>query len=859
MPTDRDDTVRILLVEDDEAVRRAEESSLSNEGFEVVPVDNGRSALDRLDQNGEFDIVLLDLDLQSEPDGLEVCRTIKRHPKLAHIPIMFVTGQTSPHIVAKAFEEGGDEFIAKPFKLEELLVRVRVLARKGREERWLIERARKLAEKVAERDDELDDLRRFAQDIVSSLPSSLLVIDAEGSILYVNAPILQSLQAEHKDVIGHKLSEFVRPECMNGLFGRVLDEANKTGRPARLRRIAAFFKGRPDRFSDVAVTAIEYAGMRQVLIVVEDVTEQARADAAVALERAKLDEIVNAMNAALCLIDPDRNIVWTNRTFDLWFGDTYGQPGRQAFCDKLRGDETWMEPVFGKAMLRRVAWNVFTAHGQRRYFANIIAPIKTEPDQPVTQALVLTLDVTEQETRVEQLSLLQKLSQFLQHTLDAQRLNHLILFCVTAGHALGFNRSFLFRHNRADGTLDAELAIGPTSHDEAHRIWAELSDRGYTLEEHLMKADDFPDRETIPLYQHVRNLKYSLDDSAEIIVRAAKEQRPQVVTDATHDTRVTEAFRHAFGCHEFVAAPMVVEDTTVGVILADNLFSGRAITDEHVRLLSLFAGQAALAIANADTFAELQMRMSQLRSAQDQIVHSEKLAAVGKMAAHVAHEIRNPLSTIGGFARSILKRVDNAERVERNSKVIVEEVTRLESLLKGVMDFSRPQAPILKPGQLNALVEKALNTHVEILKGKEIQATIHLDPELPVIMFDENQILQALQNLIRNSVEAMTNGGTLSLATEAAGDKIELSVRDSGIGIPPELQKRLFNPFVTSKPEGTGLGLAVTKKIVDDHGGQILCHSTMGEGTTFVIELPLQPPENLRSVLATAPEDERPL
>lgn len=829
---------RILIVEDDEGVRASEEKLLSQSGFEPSAVADGPAALELL-ENESFDLVVLDLDLKDGIDGLEVCRRIKGRPQLAWVPIMFVTGHVSSEVVTKVFEAGGDEFLSKPYKPDELIVRARLLIRKGREERWLIERARTLAEKIAERDDELDDLRRFAQDIVGSLPSALLVLDAERNILFANAPLLDAVQAERRDVLGKKLSAFVKPQSLDGPLGRALDAAAQTGQPSRLRRMRDFLVVRSDRVSDLTVTAIDYAGVRQVLVVMEDVTDQARADEAVARERGKLNDIVNAMNAALCLIDAGHNILWKNRTFGLWFGDTFGQPGLPAFLSKLEREKSWMDAVFARGNVEQMAWSTFTVHGHRRHFLNILAPIKPAPGRPVDQALVLTQDVTESETRVEQLSLLRELSEHLQQTLDAERLNHVILLCVTAGHALGFNRAFLFKRNKDEGILEAQMAVGPGSREEAFRIWGEISSHGHTLHDLLRKLEKPPPKESMPLFPLIKDLKYAIEDSTEIVPLTALEKKPQVIFDAAHDPRVSDHFRRTFGCQEFVAVPMIAKGSVVGVLLADNLYSGRALTDDHVKLLTLFASQAAMAIENADTYAELQMRMSQLRSAQDQIVHSEKLAAVGKMATHVAHEIRNPLSTIGGFARAILKRPDKADRVTRNANVIVEEATRLENMLKGVMDFSRPALPVLKQIDLNAVAEKAVRNHEELFRSQRIVADLDLDRSLPELALDEGQLLQVLQNLIRNAVDSMGQGGALVVKTERQGDHAVLSVTDTGSGIPSDVQDRVFSPFITTKPEGTGLGLAVTKKIVDDHGGRIDFKSKQGSGTTFFIHLPL--------------------
>ena len=847
MPETEAKAPRLLLVESDDATAEAESQALVGGGFEIVRVRDGQEAL-RIISNGHdrFDLALANLDNLGQ-SGLDFCRSLKDDPSLNWMPVMFSTKTVTRDTVERVFEAGADEFVGWPCQPAEILVRAKALLRKGQEERWLVERARKLAEKIAERDDELDDLRRFAQDIVSSLSSILLVVDSNQTILFANAPFLSAAHAERRNVVGHKLGEHfdvgAAESAPNGGLMRAIDMALANGQPSRLRRLSSLLRAHPERMTDVTVTAIDFGGMRQVLMVVEDVTEQATAEAEVTQERAKLHDVVNAMNAALCLIDRDCKIHWQNRTFGLWFGDAFGQPGLQAFLNQMKNDPDWIEQVFGRGTVMHRDWTVFTPTGQRAHYSNIIARIKSVGGE-VPQALVLTQDVTEQETRVEQLSLLRELSQILQGTLEAERLYHVILLCVTTGHALGFNRAFLFTRNRSSGTLDAQMAVGPASREDAFRIWSELSAQGRGLHELLRDLTQLPKKESMPLFPLIRNLRYSLDDSSEIVVRTALEKKEQVVTDAHHDPRVTQRFRQIFGSAEFVSVPLIVKGAVVGVILSDNLYSGRGIKDEHVKLMMLFASQAALAIENAETYADLQKSLERLRQAQNQLVQGEKLATVGKMAAHVAHEIRNPLSTIGGFCKTILRRPDNVERVKKSASIIAEETTRLENLLKGVMDFSRPSAPVLKQSDLNAVVEKAFGTQVEYLAARNIQASLDLDRSIPEIFFDENQVMQILHNLIRNAAESMQQGGTLNLKTGRADDHVVLSISDTGTGIPSEILDRLFDPFFTTKPDGTGLGLAVSKKIIEDHGGKIEVQSTVGKGTTFILSFPPTPPSN---------------
>ncbi len=827
---------RVFVVERDADARGRIETSLAAEGFKVEATAPDAGAFDRLKAE-PFDIAVLDLKSPVDPKCIEICRRIKGDPDLSWLPVMAILAGDGKDEIARAFEAGADEFVGTPFSSGELSVRAKVLVRKGREERWLMERARRLAQKVAERDDELDDLRRFAQDIVSSLSSALLVLDAEWTILFANDAFLKAVGKDRREVAGRNLADLLAPQALKGPLGDALNAAVIAGRPGEIRRAAGLFAA-AERICDARVTPIEYGGVRQILLALDDVTEQARAEEEVARERAKLNDIVNAMNASLCLIGSDRRILWQNRTFGIWFGDSYGQPGLAAFRAQIDSAGNPVEEVLRTGKVLRQNWSVFTPTGQRRFFSNILAPIRDQKGNPF-QVLSLTQDVTDQETRIEQLNLLRELSIVLQGTLEQDKLFRVILICATAGHALGFNRAFLFTRNRQKNTLDGRMAVGPSSREEAFRIWAELSTKTRSLHDLLRNVESSP-MDGGPLHRMVRELSYPMEDPSEIVPRTALEKKAQLVIDAESDPRVTERFRRLFGTNSFVSVPMVAKGTVVGVLLADNLYSGRPITDEHVKLLTLFAGQAGLAIENAETYAELQLRLQELKRAQDALVHSEKLATVGKMAAHVAHEIRNPLATIGGFARTMMRKPSNTERVARNAKIITEEVARLENILRAVMDFSRPASPNLKPTDLNAAIEHVCRVQNENLLGKNIRLFVDLDRSLPEIMIDETQISQVLINLIQNAMDSMPAGGELSVSSRRREEMAEVSVKDTGVGIPPEVMDKIFSPFFTTKQNGTGLGLAVSKKIIDDHGGRMNLYSEIGKGTEFVILLPLR-------------------
>lgn len=229
---------------------------------------------------------------------------------------------------------------------------------------------------------------------------------------------------------------------------------------------------------------------------------------------------------------------------------------------------------------------------------------------------------------------------------------------------------------------------------------------------------------------------------------------------------------------------------------------------------------------------------------EERLLQSERLAVIGRMAAKVAHEIRNPLSSISLNAELLQDEISDgtdARTAESKSLLdaIVSEVDRLALLTEEYLQFSRlPESRFHKDDVGEVLADVAGFVAVQ-LEEKGIHLYCHIQPNLPKFFFDRHQIRRALLNLVRNAEEAMPDGGMIKLAATLSDDTVTLIVEDSGVGIAPEDLPHIFEPFFTTKDFGTGLGLALTQQIVLEHGGSMSCDSREGVGTTFVITLPL--------------------
>lgn len=244
-----------------------------------------------------------------------------------------------------------------------------------------------------------------------------------------------------------------------------------------------------------------------------------------------------------------------------------------------------------------------------------------------------------------------------------------------------------------------------------------------------------------------------------------------------------------------------------------------------------------------ENVAALRQLHQELQDAQQQLIQSEKLASMGQLAAGVAHEINNPLGSILLYADMMLKEAPKGSQAADDLQMIVREAIRCKHIVGDLLNFARQNQVLAQDTDLNALIRAVVDELKEYPAFAQVEFCLHLDPELPIIQADPNQLRQVFVNLMVNSAEAMPDGGRLELSTRRQGaDQVAMAVSDTGCGIPEENLGKLFLPFFTTKPigKGTGLGLAIVYGIVKMHRGQIQVHSQVGAGTTFTITLPVR-------------------
>ncbi len=400
----------------------------------------------------------------------------------------------------------------------------------------------------------------------------------------------------------------------------------------------------------------------------------------------------------------------------------------------------------------------------------------------------------------------------LMETLDIDEILRLVLEGVTKN--IGFDRARLYLVNEKKNILECKMAVGV----------GEGKVKGVTL---------------------------PLDPKESIVARSIFEKKPFVIPDASQDSRVNPALKEKFNLHSLVAIPLLAKERALGAIAADHVEPGKNVTGETLESVMTFAQQAGLAIHNAFMYQELktfsqqmeekiQKTTADLRKAEAQLIRSEKLAALGQLAAGIAHEIRNPLTSINILIHSLAESFTSETPHREDLGVVEEEIHRINEIIDQFLRFAKPAPPLFEETDVLPIFEETL----QLLRPQMERQRISVQKKfqsLPPVIIDREQMKQVILNLLMNAIQAMPMGGRLELSGQLSGDLhwIQFSIKDSGIGIPPEDMDKLFDPFFSTKEGGVGLGLSIAHRIIDQHHGKIEVESTSGKETLFTLWLPI--------------------
>jgi PAS domain S-box-containing protein len=282
-------------------------------------------------------------------------------------------------------------------------------------------------------------------------------------------------------------------------------------------------------------------------------------------------------------------------------------------------------------------------------------------------------------------------------------------------------------------------------------------------------------------------------------------------------------------------------------MMMETLFHAKGISYSELKLkkgeeiLWLIAGTSLLTDGEGKKIGALMVfqDITEIKALEEKLRRSDRLAALGSLSAGLAHEIRNPLSAIKTFVQLLPKKSDNSSFMEKFHITVPREVDRINQLVEDLLELTRTRKRTLVSLDVNHLMTQVIDLHGEEMKKRKVALEDHLDRTIPQIQGDPEQIYRALSNLVINSIQAMPTGGLLSISSRHENSKapvIKIIILDTGIGMDETTSQNLFSPFFTTKDKGVGLGMALTRKIVEDHNGTIEVSSEKGKGSTFVLK-----------------------
>lgn len=445
------------------------------------------------------------------------------------------------------------------------------------------------------------------------------------------------------------------------------------------------------------------------------------------------------------------------------------------------------------------------------------------------------------------LSILLKVGELMQETFDIEVLLHIILTCVTKGEGFGFNRAMilLIKNKKIYG----KMGVGPFNQEEAQEIWKYMNENHQDLMETLNELASHKKVPTGKFNDYVKTIEFEEEAMKKSILKEALEENKILhIREGINRHLLPSEFMCALGASEFVVVPLISKGKCLGLIVADNIFTRRMIESIHFELIKIFSFQVSKVIEGVTAKKELEKEKSQLEKTiirlnkiQGSLIQAEKMAIVGKLLIKMAHELRNPLTVIGGYAHVLNKEV--TQKSKEKTHIIIKEVERLEELLTEMLEFSKNTKVKYQYENIEKILNRQLFRLTLELQAKEIMIEKHYE-KTPKVKLDKEKIAQVFFNIIKNAIAFSEQKGKIKLKIANKEERVHIEIEDEGKGIKNEEKEKVFQAFFSSRPRGIGLGLSIAYDIVKRHSGEIYVKGGRS-GACFVIVLPLERNEQI--------------
>jgi len=853
---------RVLVIDDDPEIHRILRLQLSTIGYEVASANDGQQGLDLL-ETGRFHVVILDLMLPGI-SGMEVLQRIRERE--FDVEVIVLTAYASLESAVEALRLGAYDYITKPFAAEV----VRSAVERAMEKQQLALRLSTiydLSQRLALMED-VEQVARIMLDAVRHLMGfgvcNLWLVDEQRGDLYRlmacgppddgggDVPYRLLLDGERgitvaaarsgelvyvADVGDDPRYVAIGPACRSELAiplkvgGRVIGVLNVESMEAD-----AF---RPDDIRLLSTLASQAAVAIQNAMLHEEARRRAAELAAIIkagqtiVSTLNLNEVVERVLAeARTILEAEgvSVLMYDDETDELVFTASVGLASDVLVGIRMPSDTG----IAGWVLKTKKAALVQDTQSDPRFYDRIDDLTGLSTRSLLAVPLVCkgkTIGVLEAVNREEE--------PFDEHDLD-------LLSALASSAAIAIENARLHEETvrrlaesrvlqevtlAASSTLDFDQVLTRTIqaiHDTLqvdYLVFALPDESGDFLRVHSSLIGFVPPSD--------KYLRLPMDGSA--CGRVYTSGRPELVEDLAGTSHY---FEETPGVRSILVVPVQLEGRTIAVLGVGST-SPAAFDREDLRMFEAIAAQLGIVMENARLYEAEREQRRLVEQSRAQLVQSEKLAATGRLAASLAHEINNPLQAIHNSLQLMLTFPLEPDEQREYLQMASEEVERLMRLVARMLDFARRPRKGMKPTSLNDVIEKVLTLCSKYLQHHRVTLRRDLAPDLPPVLANADELSQVFLNLILNAVDAMPEGGTLRVSSRLMGDgRLEVTFSDTGHGIPPEHLDRIFEPFFTTKENGSGLGLTVSHSVIERHGGEISVRTLEGEGTTFTVRLP---------------------
>lgn len=430
-----------------------------------------------------------------------------------------------------------------------------------------------------------------------------------------------------------------------------------------------------------------------------------------------------------------------------------------------------------------------------------------------------------------QLTLLETIWKRLVYSQDIDYILHIYLTGLTAGIFLGFSRAFILFFDKEKNLFYGKKGIGPFDQNEAEKIWKQLEKTDIPVERFFEngKRDEIKNSK---FNKEVENIEIYLEQISEddYLKRIVNENKIFIIYNVENEKNLPSQIKKLLYPSDLLVGPLFSERGLIGVIFADNAFHRNPINEEIINFFTLITFQVSISIENV-------LKFNEIKKIHQKLIQMERLSAIGKFSLFIAHEIKNPILTIGGFSKQITE-TDDVEKIKRNASIVYKEMIRLEKVLNNILSFSNLPKPVYEDVYVCEIVKEIVEIFENEIKKKNLEINLLLQENIK-IKADPIQLREVIFNIFNNAIEN-TDYGKIEVKCEIDGDYLKIIISDTGKGIPEEELPYITKPFYSKKPQGIGLGLNIAKEIIENHNGKIEIKSQLNKGTEVFIYLPLE-------------------